>query len=362
MTLKCYQYIEHTGRTIVIGDVHGCLDEFLQLLDRVGFSDQDLCILCGDFLDRGPKSLSCAEYIFSKENIVSVMGNHEYSVLFHLKEGAETRWSQQHTLIDSNKKRRNRLAEKLAELPAVIETPKVIVAHGRLDPERPLDRQKPKYAAAVGGSAVVIEKDRQGVPLWYRKWYKRQGDKPVCIGHKRYDSIWLVEGSLYALDTGAVRAGYLTALILPENTIIQQRIIHDYHDISQREWQALDNGGGDIQKIGFSEIEKLLQHTTPLSTDLVDRFFDEYHSMKIVKLIKDMRQKIVKRYGEEPGGKAEKRKFLSDLSSRYNRDEIGLIRSSVLNGTDDPYMLLSAHRKWDLAKLKSVLESMKKKS
>jgi Icc-related predicted phosphoesterase len=44
-------------RTILIGDIHGCYDEFMSLLDKVNYDkDNDRLIILGDFIDKGPKS------------------------------------------------------------------------------------------------------------------------------------------------------------------------------------------------------------------------------------------------------------------------------------------------------------------
>lgn len=44
------------GRTIAIGDIHGCADEFRALLDRLALGPEDRLILLGDLVDRGPRS------------------------------------------------------------------------------------------------------------------------------------------------------------------------------------------------------------------------------------------------------------------------------------------------------------------
>ena len=42
-------------RHLIVGDVHGCLDELLLLLDRLHFDPaSDVLISVGDLVDRGP--------------------------------------------------------------------------------------------------------------------------------------------------------------------------------------------------------------------------------------------------------------------------------------------------------------------
>ena len=42
-------------RTLAVSDIHGCVDEFKQLLDKVNFNaEEDQLVLLGDYVDRGP--------------------------------------------------------------------------------------------------------------------------------------------------------------------------------------------------------------------------------------------------------------------------------------------------------------------
>ena len=41
-------------RTIIIGDVHGCIDELCQLCERVAFGPEDKLVFVGYSLPRGP--------------------------------------------------------------------------------------------------------------------------------------------------------------------------------------------------------------------------------------------------------------------------------------------------------------------
>ena len=55
----------NTGRVFIIGDLHGCYDDFLAKLEEVGFNfDEDLCLSVGDLVDRGKQSLDCFNLIY----------------------------------------------------------------------------------------------------------------------------------------------------------------------------------------------------------------------------------------------------------------------------------------------------------
>lgn len=64
--------------TYVISDIHGCYDEFLRMLDKIGFSDTDRLILAGDYIDRGRQSFEMLKWIEDvPQNVHLLRGNHE---------------------------------------------------------------------------------------------------------------------------------------------------------------------------------------------------------------------------------------------------------------------------------------------
>ncbi|MEY1271366.1 metallophosphoesterase [Proteus mirabilis] len=69
------------GRDFVVGDIHGCYDEFECLLSRVKFdSTKDRVISVGDLIDRGKDSVSCIK-LLDKPWFYIVLGNHEQAIL-----------------------------------------------------------------------------------------------------------------------------------------------------------------------------------------------------------------------------------------------------------------------------------------
>ncbi len=66
-----------------IGDVQGCFDELKELLTHIKFnSDRDQLWFCGDIVNRGPKSLKTLRFIRSLEdNAITVLGNHDLHLL-----------------------------------------------------------------------------------------------------------------------------------------------------------------------------------------------------------------------------------------------------------------------------------------
>ncbi|RYY00541.1 hypothetical protein EON78_00875, partial [bacterium] len=73
----------------IIGDIHGCFDELLELEEKIKFhaqkySSQPFIIGCGDLVDKGPSSKQVLEHFMTgQENgtHISVIGNHEIMML-----------------------------------------------------------------------------------------------------------------------------------------------------------------------------------------------------------------------------------------------------------------------------------------
>ena len=68
-------------RTLAVSDIHGCVDEFKQLLDKVNFNAaEDQLVLLGDYVDRGPASRETVEFVMNlvrEKGAIALKGNHD---------------------------------------------------------------------------------------------------------------------------------------------------------------------------------------------------------------------------------------------------------------------------------------------
>ena len=69
----------------IIADIHGCYSEYLELLDKIGFSNEDELFVLGDSMDRGPEPIKVIQDIMARPNVTYILGNHDDMMLQSLK-------------------------------------------------------------------------------------------------------------------------------------------------------------------------------------------------------------------------------------------------------------------------------------
>ena len=68
------------SRTIVVGDIHGCYDELIEMLESVGFGQDDRVVCVGDLVTKGPKNREVLELFMTDRAIQDCDWQSRFSV------------------------------------------------------------------------------------------------------------------------------------------------------------------------------------------------------------------------------------------------------------------------------------------
>jgi diadenosine tetraphosphatase ApaH/serine/threonine PP2A family protein phosphatase len=218
------------GRTIVVGDIHGCYEELCDLLEQVAFSVDDRLISVGDLIVKGEKNREVLDLFSSDRRFAAVLGNHDRAVLRY--------WRGEHVTLKSTQERarteleagRERYAAYLDSLPFLIDLGSHLVVHAGVRPGVALDAQSPEDLTELR-TLGEDRTSREGVP-WYDVY---DGEKIVLFGHwpsRRPRRARRATG----LDTGCVYGHCLTAYIVETDQFISVRARRAY-DPPQRKLQ-----------------------------------------------------------------------------------------------------------------------------
>lgn len=71
--------------TYVLSDIHGDYRRYMQMLDLIGFSDDDELYVLGDVLDRGEEPLRVLMDMSMRPNVYPILGNHELMAAWVLR-------------------------------------------------------------------------------------------------------------------------------------------------------------------------------------------------------------------------------------------------------------------------------------
>ncbi len=67
--------------TYVMSDIHGEFEKYLQMLELIGFSDEDELFILGDVVDRGAQPIKLLQDMLLRPNVFPLMGNHDLLAL-----------------------------------------------------------------------------------------------------------------------------------------------------------------------------------------------------------------------------------------------------------------------------------------
>ena len=69
----------------IISDIHGCYDEYIELLKKINLKDSDELYILGDVVDRGPSPIKVLQDMMMRVNVFPIIGNHDFIALIMLR-------------------------------------------------------------------------------------------------------------------------------------------------------------------------------------------------------------------------------------------------------------------------------------
>jgi serine/threonine protein phosphatase 1 len=233
-------------RTVVIGDIHGCYLELLDLLEACAVTDGDRVVSVGDLVDRGPRSLEVCEWFRRRDGAVVLMGNHERKHVRGVRSYAQDIVALQ--LGD----RYQELRDWMSGFPYSWEHDAAIVVHAAFEHDVALADQRPEVlAGTTSGERYLSNKYVGG------DWTERYtGDKPIIFGHRVVgDEVAVWNDRVFGIDTGACHGGRLSAIVLPELEIVSVGSRGDHWRAQKREWQAPVLAARPWAEMSFEQID-----------------------------------------------------------------------------------------------------------
>ena len=224
----------------IVGDVHGCLDELLELMATLGYEvdrqdaafsvvppDGRKLVFVGDLVDRGPATpdvLRLAMTMVDAGQAFCVPGNHDMKLMKALK-GRDVQLT--HGLAESLQQLEKEPAEFRAQASKflddlvshyVFDDGKLVVAHAGMK-ESMQGRGSAKVRDFALYGETTGETDDFGLPVRYNWSADYRGKALVVYGHTPVpEPLWL--NGTVNIDTGCVFGGRLTALRYPEREIV----------------------------------------------------------------------------------------------------------------------------------------------
>ena len=202
------------GRTIILGDIHGCFDELTDLLGLIKLKSDDRVIAVGDLITKGPKNREVLDLFISDSRFSSVVGNHDRRIRQKLR-GEPVRLNKdQRAVLKQLGPDRERYSDFLRSLPFTIDLGSHLVVHAGVRPGVSLDKQMASDMTEIR-TMGADPPTRRGVP-WYAVY---RGPQTILFGH------WPARQprrASYAigLDTGCVYGVSLTAFIIETGEFI----------------------------------------------------------------------------------------------------------------------------------------------
>ena len=258
----------------IIGDVHGCFDELVALLDRLGYQvgesggrygvshpEGRRLVFLGDLIDRGPRIVDCLRLAMDAVDdgvALCVPGNHEAKLLRKLRgrnvkltHGLDATVEQMDTQPPAF---HDRVAAFIDGLVShyVLDEGKLAVAHAGMRTDL-LNRSSGRVRDFALYGETTGETDEFGYPVRYDWAAEYRGEAAVVYGHTPVAKPEWVNRTI-CIDTGCVFGGRLTALRYPERELVAVSAARTYYEPvgpkpGDRRASASEDGMLDIEDV-----------------------------------------------------------------------------------------------------------------
>ncbi|HEV2295331.1 MAG TPA: polynucleotide kinase-phosphatase [Tepidisphaeraceae bacterium] len=229
----------------IIGDVHGCFDELVELLTQLGYSvnaspdaqegsgysvlppEGRKAVFLGDLVDRGPNVVPTLKLVMSmvrQGHALCLPGNHDVKLLRKLR-GKDVQIT--HGLDQTLRELEGEPKEFHAEVERfidslvghyVLDDGRLVVAHAGMK-ERYIGRASARVREFALYGETTGETGEFGLPVRFNWAAEYRGNAAVVYGHTPVpEADWL--NRTINIDTGCVFGGKLTALRWPEREIV----------------------------------------------------------------------------------------------------------------------------------------------
>lgn len=244
--------------TVAVGDIHGCLEEFEELLKKIQYNKEQMrLVLLGDLMDRGPDPVGCIRKA-RELGVECVMGNHEEKHLRwhkHEKKRLDTgKPNPMRPLSEVDRKANESLSDQdwtwMKSLPLKLDLGlNWWAVHAGCEPRFSLHNQNPSQIIRVryvnqNGVAQALNPDKsqpENTVYWTEQW---KGPENIIYGHCvhdlkecRYDHNSDIQ--CIGIDTGCCFGGHLTAALM-QNSFTgpyyglaeNETVTHDFYKIA----------------------------------------------------------------------------------------------------------------------------------
>nr|WP_305069766.1 metallophosphoesterase [Flavobacterium covae] len=215
-------------KTFIIGDIHGCYDELIELIDKAKIKEEDFVLSVGDIVDRGPKSKEVYHFFKNRPLSKVIMGNHERKhlngVLSYAQEIVKIQMGQEY----------EDFVKWIGNLDYSFEAADFMVVHAAYEHDKKMKEQREEVLSGTTSGDRYLSK-KYAPDTYWNEYYT--GNKAIFYGHHVVGNEVKKINNTFGIDTGACHGGYLTAVEMPGFFIHQVKIKKDYWEEEQAKWQ-----------------------------------------------------------------------------------------------------------------------------